>query len=98
MADSIRKFFRQRRTFGGNELFFIGGPCVVESEEHAMKMARAIKSITDSLRFPYMFKASYDKANRSSVKSFRGRGMSEGLRVLKTIKEEDGIADSDRHS
>jgi len=91
MADSTRKFSVKDVTFGGNELFFIGGPCVVESEEHAMKMARAIKSITDSLRFPYIFKASYDKANRSSVKSFRGRGMEEGLRVLKVIKQETGL-------
>ena len=56
-----------------------------------MKMARSIKSITDSLRFPYIFKASYDKANRSSVKSFRGHGLSEGLRALKTVKEETGL-------
>src|SRR5215813_7688274 len=91
MPDQVREFSVGDVSLGGGSLFLIAGPCVVESEEHAMKMARAIKSITDSLRFPYIFKASYDKANRSSVKSFRGRGMSEGLRVLKTIKEETGL-------
>jgi 2-dehydro-3-deoxyphosphooctonate aldolase (KDO 8-P synthase) len=69
----------------------VAGPCVVESEEHALKMARAIKSITASLRFPYIFKASYDKANRSSGGSFRGPGLAEGLRVLGLVKEETGL-------
>src|SRR5215831_10290443 len=87
----MRSFSVGNVSMGGGELFLIAGPCVVESEEHALKMARAIKSITGSLRFPYIFKASYDKANRSSIKSFRGHGLAEGLRVLKLIKEETGL-------
>ena len=91
MSNPMRKFSVGNVTLGGDDLFLIAGPCVVESEEHAMKMARAIKSITGSLRFPYIFKASYDKANRSSINSFRGHGLSEGLRVLKLIKQETGL-------
>ena len=58
---------------GGQELFLIAGPCIVESESHALKMAHAIRAITDRIGVPYIFKASYDKANRTSIKSHRGR-------------------------
>lgn len=71
---------------GGN-LFLIAGPCVIESESHALRMAQAIHDITRKLGIPYIFKASYDKANRTSLKSFRGPGLEEGLRVLKKIRE-----------
>ncbi|HZS45665.1 MAG TPA: 3-deoxy-8-phosphooctulonate synthase [Blastocatellia bacterium] len=91
MSEAVREFSVGDVSVGGGNLFLIAGPCVVESEQHAVKMARAIKSITGSLRFPYIFKASYDKANRSSINSFRGQGMAEGLRVLKVIKEEVGL-------
>ncbi len=71
--------------------FLIAGPCVIESEAHALKMAEAISGIATRLRIPYIFKASYDKANRSSANSFRGLGMEEGLRVLQKIKAEIGV-------
>ena len=77
---------------GGRELFLIAGPCVVESETHAMKMAEAISAITRRLQVPYIFKASYDKANRTSAKSYRGPGVDEGLRALGKIKSELGLA------
>jgi len=73
---------------GGGNLFLIAGPCVIESAEHAIRMAEIIKGVTRSLSFPFIFKASYDKANRTSIKSYRGPGLQEGLRVLKKVKEE----------
>ena len=74
------------------EIFFlIAGPCVIESESHALKMAEAVSAIASKLNIPYIFKASYDKANRSSTNSFRGLGMDEGLRVLAKIKSEIGV-------
>jgi 2-dehydro-3-deoxyphosphooctonate aldolase (KDO 8-P synthase) len=73
---------------GSGDLFLIAGPCVIESEEHAIRMAEIIKGVTKALRFPFIFKASYDKANRTSVRSFRGPGIKEGLRILKKIKNE----------
>jgi 2-dehydro-3-deoxyphosphooctonate aldolase (KDO 8-P synthase) len=72
---------------GAGELFLIAGPCVIESEGHAMKMAEAITRITRELKIPYIFKASYDKANRTSIKSFRGPGLKEGARILRNIAE-----------
>jgi 2-dehydro-3-deoxyphosphooctonate aldolase (KDO 8-P synthase) len=73
---------------GSGDLFLIAGPCVIESEEHAIRMAEIIKGVARSLDFPFIFKASYDKANRTSVRSFRGPGLKEGLRILKKIKEQ----------
>lgn len=73
---------------GGGNLFLIAGPCVIESEDHAIRMAEIIKGVTRSLGFPFIFKASYDKANRTSIKSFRGPGLTEGLRVLKKVQRE----------
>jgi 2-dehydro-3-deoxyphosphooctonate aldolase (KDO 8-P synthase) len=73
---------------GSGNLFLIAGPCVIESEEHAIRMAEIIKGVTKALGVPYIFKASYDKANRTSIRSFRGPGVKEGLRILKKIKEE----------
>ncbi|HJT00754.1 MAG TPA: 3-deoxy-8-phosphooctulonate synthase [Terriglobales bacterium] len=70
---------------GGGELFLIAGPCVIESEEHALKMAESIAGVARALRLPYIFKASYDKANRTSLKSYRGPGLDEGLRILNKI-------------
>jgi 2-dehydro-3-deoxyphosphooctonate aldolase (KDO 8-P synthase) len=75
----------------GSRLFLIAGPCVIESEAHAIKMAHAIATVTRKLGMPYIFKASYDKANRTSLKSFRGPGLKEGLRILKKVKEEAGV-------
>lgn len=73
---------------GGPQLFLIAGPCVIESEEHALKMADAISSVARKLSVPYIFKASYDKANRTSLKSFRGPGLEEGLRILERVKQQ----------
>ncbi|MGA3316715.1 MAG: 3-deoxy-8-phosphooctulonate synthase [Candidatus Korobacteraceae bacterium] len=78
-------------TIGGGELFLIAGPCVIESEAHALKMAEAIASITRQKKLPYIFKASYDKANRTSIRSFRGPGLEEGLRILRKVRETFGI-------
>jgi len=75
-------------TVGSGDLFLIAGPCVIESEEHAIRMAEIIKGVTRSLNFPFIFKASYDKANRTSIRSYRGPGLAEGLRVLKRVRDE----------
>jgi 2-dehydro-3-deoxyphosphooctonate aldolase (KDO 8-P synthase) len=74
------------RLGGGNPLFLIAGPCVIESEAHARGMAERVAQIAADAGVPYIFKASYDKANRSSVKAFRGPGLAEGLRILRKIK------------
>jgi 2-dehydro-3-deoxyphosphooctonate aldolase (KDO 8-P synthase) len=76
---------------GSGNLFLIAGPCVIESEEHAIRMAEIIKGVTKALGFPFIFKASYDKANRTSIRSFRGPGVKEGLRILKKIKDQLGV-------
>lgn len=68
--------------------FLISGPCVVESESMTLGIAETLKTITDELSIPYIFKASFDKANRSSHTSFRGPGMEEGLRILEKVKTE----------
>jgi 2-dehydro-3-deoxyphosphooctonate aldolase (KDO 8-P synthase) len=73
---------------GSGDLFLIAGPCVIESEEHAIRMAEIIKGVTRSLNFPFIFKASYDKANRTSIRSFRGPGLKEGMRILRKIQDE----------
>jgi 2-dehydro-3-deoxyphosphooctonate aldolase (KDO 8-P synthase) len=80
IADGIR--------VGSGTLFLIAGPCVIESEQHALFMAEVIKGVTRSLNIPFIFKASYDKANRTSIRSFRGPGIDEGLRILKKVKDE----------
>ena len=74
-------------TIGRGELFLIAGPCVIESEEHALGMAEAISAIAQQKKLPYIFKASYDKANRTSIRSFRGPGLKEGLRILRRIRD-----------
>jgi len=74
-------------TVGNGELFLIAGPCVIESEEHALKMAQSIAAIARAKKLPYIFKASYDKANRTSIRSFRGPGLEEGLRILAKVRE-----------
>jgi 2-dehydro-3-deoxyphosphooctonate aldolase (KDO 8-P synthase) len=76
------------RLGGNNPLFLIAGPCVIENESHARKMAESIAKIAADAGIPYIFKASYDKANRSSMKSFRGPGLKEGLRILSKIKHD----------
>jgi 2-dehydro-3-deoxyphosphooctonate aldolase (KDO 8-P synthase) len=76
---------------GRGQLFLISGPCVLESESHARMLADAIQRITSDLGVPYIFKASYDKANRTSIKSFRGPGLVEGCRILRTIGKDTGL-------
>lgn len=76
---------------GRGKLFLIAGPCVIESESHARTMADAIQRIAADLGVPYIFKASYDKANRTSIKSFRGPGLAEGCRILHTVRESTGL-------
>src|SRR6201998_698199 len=75
----------------GSGLFLIAGPCVIESEAHALRMAQEIGAVARKLQIPYIFKASYDKANRTSLHSFRGPGLEEGLRILKEIGKEAGV-------
>ena len=76
---------------GAGELFLIAGPCVIESERHVRFMAEQIQRITADLGVPYIFKASYDKANRTSVKSFRGPGLVEGTAILGRLAKDTGL-------
>src|SRR6266511_2982039 len=78
-------------TFGDGRLTIIAGPCVIESEAHAMMMARECAARARDAGLDFVFKTSFDKANRSSIKSFRGIGMEAGLEILKTIKDEIGV-------
>ena len=78
-------------TIGGGNLFLIAGPCVIESEQHALKMAEVVRDVTRKLGVPFIFKTSYDKANRTSLKSFRGPGLQEGLKILKKVREQSGV-------
>jgi 2-dehydro-3-deoxyphosphooctonate aldolase (KDO 8-P synthase) len=76
---------------GGHPFVFIGGPCVIESERHATDLAIELAAIASRLQVPFLFKASYDKANRTSGRSFRGPGLAEGLRILASIKARAGV-------
>jgi 2-dehydro-3-deoxyphosphooctonate aldolase (KDO 8-P synthase) len=78
-------------TFGDGNLTIIAGPCVIESEEHAMMMARECAQRARDTGLDFVFKSSFDKANRSSIKSFRGIGMEAGLEILRHIKSEVGV-------
>ena len=90
---TAREFSIGNVRIGGNQpLFLIAGPCVIESEDHALKLAEQLVEITSRIKMPYVFKASYDKANRSSEQSYRGPGLAEGLSILKKIKERFGVA------
>jgi len=79
------------RGTAARKLFLIAGPCVIESEAHARKMAEAIQRVTADLKLPHIFKASYDKANRTSIRSFRGPGLEEGTRILRAIAKDTGL-------
>lgn len=76
---------------GDGGLFLIAGPCVIESEQHVQTMAAAISKVTSELGVPYIFKASYDKANRTSITSFRGPGLKEGARILRAVAKDTGL-------
>lgn len=72
---------------GSRSLFLIGGPCAIENEDLVLRTAEALKEVTSELKIPFVFKSSYDKANRSSIRSFRGLGMEQGLEILGKVKE-----------
>jgi 2-dehydro-3-deoxyphosphooctonate aldolase (KDO 8-P synthase) len=78
-------------TIGGESFPFIAGPCVLESEELALDVGRALAAMSHRLGLPLVFKASFDKANRSSIKSYRGPGLEEGLRLLRLVREQTGL-------
>ncbi len=90
-ASPVQSFRVGDATFGDGRLTIIAGPCVIETPEHALMMARECAQRARNAGLDYVFKASYDKANRSSHESFRGRGMREGLEVLRRVKEEIGV-------
>ena len=75
----------------GHPLLLMAGPCVLEGYEHSLMIGKEVKKIADKLGVPYVFKASYDKANRSSYSSFRGPGLEEGLKILAQIKKDLGV-------
>jgi 2-dehydro-3-deoxyphosphooctonate aldolase (KDO 8-P synthase) len=77
---------------GNNPLALVAGPCVIESEESCLALAKELKAITQQLEIPFIFKASYDKANRTSHKSYRGPGLREGLRILARVRAELDLA------
>lgn len=74
-----------------SQFFIIAGPCVIEGEEIVLKTAEALKEITEKLNVPFIFKSSYDKANRSSIKSFRGPGITKGLEILKKVRDKINV-------
>src|SRR5512142_220799 len=79
--------------FGGDEPpLFIAGPCVIESREHVLGMARLLAKMRDELKINLVFKSSFDKANRTSIESFRGPGLVKGLELLREVREETGLA------
>ncbi|MCX7697897.1 MAG: 3-deoxy-8-phosphooctulonate synthase [Candidatus Goldbacteria bacterium] len=83
---------KENLKIGQRDFFLIAGPCVIENEKMAFFIAERLKEITEKLSIPFIFKASYDKANRSSLKSFRGLGFKKGINILKKIKEKLNIA------
>ncbi len=80
------------RVGGKQPLFLIAGPCVIESEAHCIRMAERLAGLAAEQKIPLIFKASYDKANRSSLSSYRGPGLAEGLRILRSVKERFRLA------
>ncbi len=79
------------QSIGTNRLFLIGGPCVIESEGLAVRVARSLREVCSRLKIPFVFKSSYDKANRTSIGSYRGPGLEEGLRILSKVRDEEGV-------
>ena len=77
--------------FSEKHLGVIAGPCVIESRDHSLKMASEIKQISDKIKLPIIFKSSFDKANRTSIKSFRGPGIDKGMKILSDVKAETGL-------
>jgi 2-dehydro-3-deoxyphosphooctonate aldolase (KDO 8-P synthase) len=84
----VKKIFLENIKIGGNEMFvFIGGPCVIETEELTFYICEQLKKICEELEIPFIFKTSYDKANRTSIKSYRGPGLKKGIEILKKVKD-----------
>jgi 2-dehydro-3-deoxyphosphooctonate aldolase (KDO 8-P synthase) len=79
------------RVGGGRPFVFIGGPCVIESREHALRHAAALRAVTDRAGVPFIYKSSFDKANRTSLSSYRGPGLERGLEILAEVKREVGV-------
>ena len=77
--------------FGKDNLGIIAGPCVIENRDHSLEMSYAIKEVSKDVGIPIVFKSSFDKANRTSIKSFRGPGIQEGMRILSDVKTETGL-------
>ena len=77
--------------FGKDNLGIIAGPCVIENRDHSLEMSYAIKGVSEDIGIPIIFKSSFDKANRTSIKSFRGPGIEKGMRILSDVKTETGL-------
>jgi len=77
--------------FGKDNLGIIAGPCVIENRDHSLEMSYAIKEVSEDVGIPIIFKSSFDKANRTSIKSFRGPGIQEGMKILSDVKTETGL-------
>ena len=93
LIDNVKKVkITDKITVGNDKMFLIAGPCVIESEDLVMEVAGKMKEITDKLGIQYIFKASFDKANRSSISSFRGPGLEKGLEILSRVKEKYDLA------
>ena len=87
LIDKVKKVkITDNLTIGNDKIFLIAGPCVIESEDLVMEVAGKMKDITNKLGIQYVFKASFDKANRSSISSFRGPGLTKGLEILARVK------------
>lgn len=92
MPVAVKPFKVGNIDIGGGELFLIAGPCLVENETHTLKMAEALRSVTDRVAIPFIFKSSYDKANRTSINAHRGLGIDEGLRILARVRKDVGLS------
>jgi 2-dehydro-3-deoxyphosphooctonate aldolase (KDO 8-P synthase) len=95
-SDSVMPLTREvtvgpLRIGGGRQFVFIGGPCVIESREHALRHAAALRAITERAGVPFVYKSSFDKANRTSLQSYRGPGVRAGLEILAAVKREIGV-------
>ncbi len=88
---SVRYLISEFNIDLSRDLFLIAGPCVIESRDHVLFMAAELKKIASGCGVPFVFKASYDKANRTSLKSFRGPGLQEGLDILREVREKVGV-------
>ena len=92
LIDKVKEVkINDKITVGNGKIFLFGGPCVIESEDLVMEIAKKMKEITEKLGIQYVFKASFDKANRSSIHSYRGPGLEKGLEILSRVKEKYGL-------